>query len=94
MPVAEFDHAGSVDETMAFDVVRESGNAAAAAGASIGVVAGSFMPVPIVGSIAGATIGFAIGMVVGRAFGKREQNAQARHADAAVQAQYFTVYDD
>ncbi len=85
MPVAEFDQ---------FDVIRESGNAAAGAGAVIGAVAGSFVPIPIVGSIAGATIGFAIGMVVGRIFGKRERHAQAARAGEAVHVQYLAAYDD
>jgi uncharacterized protein YqgC (DUF456 family) len=85
MPAAEFDQ---------FDVVKESGNAAAGAGAAIGAVAGSFVAVPIWGPTLGATIGFASGMIIGRIFGKRERDAQAARAGEAVHVQYLAAYDD
>ncbi len=85
MPAAEFDQ---------FDVVKESGNAAAGAGAAIGAVAGSFAAVPILGPTLGAAIGFASGMVIGRIFGKRERDAQAARAGDAIHQQYMGAYED
>lgn len=83
-----------MDETMAFDVVKESGHAAAAAGAAFGVVIGSFVPVPVLGPTLGAAIGFGIGMAVGRAFASRERSTAPVHVDHAIPVEYIFAHDD
>lgn len=55
-----------------YAVVTEGGGAVAGGlvGAHYGAVAGSFIPIPVVGTVGGALIGGAIGAFVGSKFGK------------------------
>jgi len=83
MPAVESKSANGSETSVAFDVVKESSNAAAAAGASIGVVTGAAAGVllgPFLGPALGAFIGYGLGKYTGTQLATRELNANSEAA--------------